>query len=156
MNQPSTAREALIVEAIGDVATLIDQVEAAKPVLNEACQAMQQASQSLRDELASFDKRMTAVAENAKTMTIKHIATRTDEAARQTISQQSRAMADAARVAFGAQIGAELGAAVQRMQTMLERHDQREKPWQRWLTHAATAATASAATFALTMLWPIR
>jgi hypothetical protein len=156
MNQPSTAREALIVEAIGDVATLIGLVEAAAPTLNDACQAMQQASQSLRDELASFDKRMAAVAENAKTMTIKHIATRTDEAARQTIAQQSRAMADAARMAFGAQIGAELGAAMQRVQTMLERHDEREGPWQWWLTHAATAATASAATFALTMLWPVR
>ena len=146
MSQPSTAREALIVEAIGDVAKLIQQVEAMAPALEETCDALLLTSTKLHDELASFERRMSAITEQAKTHTARHIAVRADEAARQSIDQQSRAMADAARVAFGA----ELGATMQRLQTilrpLLERH---ERPWEQWLTHTATAVAASAATLAL-------
>jgi hypothetical protein len=146
MSHPSTAREALIIEAIGDVAKLIERVEAVGPVVGESCRALQLASMSLRDDLSGFERRMAAITENAKTQTIKHIAGRTDEAARRSIDQQSRAMADAARVAFGA----ELGATMQRLQTTLRPLlDWRERPWERWLTHAAAAASASAATWAL-------
>ena len=45
---------------------------------------------------------------------MKHILTRTEEAARQSADLQSRAMADAARVAFGA----DLGATLQRLQSL--------------------------------------
>lgn len=146
MSHPSTAREALIVEAIGDVAKLIQRVEAMAPALDETCEALLLTSTKLRDDLAGFERRMAAITEQAKTHTAKHIAARADEAARRSIDQQSQAIADAARVAFGA----ELGATMQRLQTvlrpLLERH---EGPWEQWLTHAATAVGASAATLAL-------
>ena len=38
MNPPSTAREALIAEALGDVARLIDRVEALTPAMDKARQ----------------------------------------------------------------------------------------------------------------------
>ena len=47
-------------------------------------------------------------------MAVKHILARTEEAARQSADLQSRAMADAARVAFGA----DLGATLQRLQSL--------------------------------------
>ena len=53
MNSPATAREALIVEAIGEVAKLLQDVEALTPVLNDSCRALQEANTILRDELAS-------------------------------------------------------------------------------------------------------
>ena len=56
-------------------------------------------------------------------------------------------MADAARVAFGAQLGATLQRLESALQPLIER---RERPWERWLTHAAAAAAASAATWMLT------
>jgi len=99
MNHPATAREALIVEAIGEVAKLIQDVEALAPILNESCRALQQANTSLRDELAGFERRIAAIAENAKTQAVKYIAARADDAAGRSIDRQSRAMADAARVA---------------------------------------------------------
>jgi cell division septum initiation protein DivIVA len=148
MNHPATAREALIVEAIGEVAKLIKDVEALAPILNESCRALQQASNSLRDELAGFERRIAAIAENAKAQTVKYIAARTNEAAGRSIEQQSRAMADAARVAFGA----ELGATMQRLQTTLQLLlERRESLWERWLTHAAAAMAGSAATWALAL-----
>jgi len=146
MSPPSTAREALIVEAIGDVAQLLQRVEALRPAMDEACQALRHASITLQDHVAGFERQMAAITANAKTQTVRYMAAQTAEATRRSIDQQSRAMADAARVAFGA----ELGATMQRLQTtlqpMLERREQR---WERWLTHAAVAAASAALTWAL-------
>jgi hypothetical protein len=148
MRDPTTAREALIVEAVGEAAKLIRQVEALAPVLDKMCQALLQADTHLRGTLAGFESRMAAITENAKTQTVKHLATRADEATRRSIDQQGRAMADAARVAFGA----ELGVTIQRLQTTLQPLlERRERPWERWLTHAAAAAVAAAATWALAL-----
>jgi len=148
MTDPATAREALIVEAIGDVAKLIREVEALAPALDETCQALRQANTSLRDELAGFESRIAAITENAKTQTVKHMAARADEAARRSVDLQSRAMTDAARVAFGA----ELGATMQRLQATLRPLIERpQRRWERWLTHAAAAAAASAATWFLAL-----
>ena len=60
-------------------------------------------------------------------------------------------MADAARVAFGA----ELGATLQRLQAAAQpRADVAARRWEPWLTHAAAAATASAVTWTVAiMLW---
>jgi hypothetical protein len=94
---------------------------------------------------------MAAITENAKTRTVQHLAARADEAARRSIDLQARAMADAARIAFGA----ELGATLQRLQTSIQPLVERPgRRWEPWLTHAAAAATASAATWTLAvMLW---
>jgi hypothetical protein len=148
MMTPTTAREALIVEAIGDAAKLIRQVEALAPMLNESCQALLQADDSLRNALAGMEGRMAAITENAKTRTVQYLATRINEAAGRSIETQSRAMADAARVAFGA----ELGATMQRLQTTLKPLiERRQRYWESWLTHLAAAATASAATWFLAL-----
>lgn len=146
MTQPGSAREMLIAEAIGDVAKILDRLDAMAPVLDKSCRALQQASTVLRQDLAEFERRMAAATERAKAETARHIAARTEEAARQSIDQQSRAIADAARVAFGAQ----LGATMQRLQTTLQPLiEWRAKAWEGWLTHAAAAAVASAATWGL-------
>ena len=143
MNHPITAREALIVEAIGELAKLIQDVEALAPILNESCRALQQASTSLRNELADFERRIAAIAENVKTQRVKYIAARTEEAAGRSIDLQSRAIAAAARVA----LDAELGATMQRLQTTLQPLLERKPSWEPLLTHAAAAAGAATATW---------
>lgn len=149
MTDPTTVREALIVEVVGDAAKLLRQVETLAPVLKEACQALQQASTGLHDGLAAFETRIVAITETAKSRTVQYMAVRADEAARRSLEEQSRAMADAARVAFGA----ELGAAMQRLQTALQPLlERRERRRERWLTHLAAAAAASAATW----IWALR
>ena len=99
MADPSTAREALIVEALGEVARLIRQVEGLEPVLAQSCQAVKQANALLNDKLVDFERQMTAITDNAKGRAVQHVAARIDDALRRSIDQQSRAMADAARVA---------------------------------------------------------
>lgn len=147
MTHPSTTREALIVEALGEAEKLIRQVEALAPALDQSRQALADAHSGLAGQLAAFEAQVVALTEKAKVQAVKHILARTDEAARRSIELQSRAMADAARVAFGA----DLGAAMQRLQSLHERPGRR---WEQWLTHAAAAATASAATWTLAViLW---
>jgi hypothetical protein len=148
MTDPTTAREALIVEVVGDAARLIREVEALAPMLKETCQALVRADTELRDTLAGFERRMAAISENVKIRSVQHLAMRVDDAAKQSIEQQSRAMADAARVAFGA----ELGATMQRLQAALQPLiNQRERHWKRWLTHLAAAAAGVAATWILAL-----
>ena len=146
MTHASTAREALISEAIGDVADLVKTVEALAPQLDAICQALREASTGLRGDLASFESRLTALTDNAKSVTIKYLATRVAETTERSLNEQSRAMSDAARVAFGA----ELGATLQRMQAMLPPLiERRDHVWMRYLTHAMAAAAGSVATWAL-------
>jgi hypothetical protein len=148
MTHPSTTREMLIVEALGEAAKLIRQVEALAPALDRSRQALADAHSGLSGQLAEFETQVLALTEKAKVVAVKHVLTRTEEAARQSADLQSRAMADAARVAFGA----DLGATLQRLQSL---HVRPGPQWEPWLTHAAAAATASAATWTLAItLWP--
>ena len=147
MTHPNTTREVLIVEAIGEAAKLIRQVEALAPALDRSRQELADAHSGLSGQLAAFETQVLALTEKAKVVAVKHVLTRTEEAARQSADLQSRAMADAARVAFGA----DLGATLQRLQSLHARPGPR---WEPWLTHAAAAATASAATWTLAItLW---
>ena len=147
MKPPSTTREALILEALGDADKLIRQVEALAPRLDESRQALADAYSGLANQLTAFEAQVLALSEKAKVQTVKHILARTDEAARRSVDLQARAMADAARVAFGAQLGATLQRLESVVPPLIER---RERPWEVWLTHAAVAASASAATWMLT------
>ena len=45
MNRPTTAREALVAELIGDVATLLERMESVRPAVNEATQALVEAAE---------------------------------------------------------------------------------------------------------------
>ncbi|MBE2241634.1 MAG: hypothetical protein IAE86_02690 [Burkholderiaceae bacterium] len=151
MTQPSTTREALIVEALGEAAKLIRQVEALVLALDQSRQALADAHSGLQDQLAAFESQVAALTEKSKVQAVKHILARTDEAARRSVELQARAMADAARVAFSD----EFGATLQRLQASIQPlAEQKGRRWELWLTHAAAAATASAVTwtFALT-LW---
>ncbi|RVT49589.1 hypothetical protein ENE75_18190 [Rubrivivax albus] len=142
MKPATTAREALIAEALGELARLLDRVEALQARSEASRQALDDAQQQLAEQLAGFEARIQALTEQARLQAVQHIVARTDEAARQAIDRQSRAMDDAARVAFGA----ELGATLQRLQSALARQPVGVPAW---LSHAATAAVASAATWAL-------
>lgn len=147
MTSPNTTREVLIVEALGEAARLIRQVEALAPALDRSRQELADAHSGLSGQLAAFETQVLALTEKAKVVAVKHVLARTEEAARQSADLQSRAMADAARVAFGA----DLGATLQRLQSLHVRPGPR---WEPWLTHAAAAATASAATWTLAItLW---
>lgn len=149
MNRPSTAREALIVEAIGEVAVLIERVEAAATTLDTSRLALTEAGAALAGQLAAFENRVTGITEHAKVQAVRHIARRTDELARSSMDAQMRAMEEAARGAFREEVGPALQRLVMPLQHLAELANRGAHPWDCWLTHAATAVVASALTWAL-------
>jgi hypothetical protein len=148
MADPSTLREALLADALGEAAELMRRMEQVAPRVEDAVEALALADSGLRDSLAAFEGQMAAITENAKTRTLQHLAARTDEATRRTIEQQTRAMADAARLAFGT----ELGGGIQRLQTVLKPLvEQAGRGWERWLTYVVVAVASSAVTWVVTV-----
>lgn len=149
MNHPSTAREALIVETIGDVARLLDRVEALVPALDTSQQALADAGSGLVRQLEALKGEMATITQTARTEVVRHVVQRIDEAARRAGEAQVRVMADAAR----ALLDHEVERALQRVLVETRSKARREPAWTPWLTHAATAAVAAAATWMLTVWW---
>jgi uncharacterized protein (DUF885 family) len=151
MTHPSTTREALILEAIADAARLIGQVHTLTPALNESCQALADAGDGLLAQLAAFDSHVVALSEKAKLQMVKYILARTEEAARRSVDAQTQAMSAAAQDLFRTEIGPALQQVAAPLQQIAGRVKQ---PGHGWLTHAATAAVASALTWVLAAgLW---
>lgn len=147
---PSTAREALIIEAIGEVARLIRQVEALAPDIQETCQALIRADVSLHDSLMGFEGRLAAISERVKTHAMQHLETKINECAQQVMLRLCGALAAAAQQAFNDQIGSTVmrqQAVLQELQAILQALTrQRTERWIPWATHASAALLASALT----------
>ena len=153
MNQPTTAREALIAEALGDIAHLLDRVESLTSAMDSRRLALEQASAQLDARLGAFDGGMSSLTHQAKTKAVEHILLRTGEVARQTVEAQTRAMEEAARLAFAAQVEPMLARINASFGQIAHRVD---RPWDLWLTHAATAAVSAVFTWLLTLIIPVR
>lgn len=154
MNGTSSAREALIAETLGEMAALLDRVEAVAPALDASRLALINASTELAGQVTAFESRMAGITENAKMQAVKHIARRTDEIARVSAEAQTRAMEEAARMLFRTEVGPALQRVAMPLQHLADLAHRGAHPWQHWLTHAATAVAASAATWALAAwLW---
>lgn len=149
MSDPHNTREALMAEAVGDVGRMMRELAALVPMLEESRGAFLQAKDELSEALSGFETRVNAITNNAKAQTVKYMVMKADEVTKRSIDEQGRAMADAARVA----LGAEVGAMMQRWQATLQPvlRQLRTRRWEAALTHAATAVIASAATLALTL-----
>ena len=146
MSDPVSVREALIIEAIGDAAKLIESAGQLTSEYRKAARDFDRASAGLRDSLARFDPDIKALSEKAKVQVVKHVLARTDEAARYAIELQRRAVTDAARSA----LDAELGGHFQRLQSAIRPLvEQSRRRWEQWLMHASVAAVVSAAIWAL-------
>ena len=140
MNRASTAREALIVEALGDIAQLLDRVESLTSSMDASRLAFAKASSDLADRLKALDTRLAHVTQHAKEKAVEHIVRRTGEAARISIDTQTRAMSEAARLAFTG----EIESALARLSSSLRQRTGRiDRPLDLWLTHAATAASSA-------------
>jgi predicted nucleic acid-binding Zn-ribbon protein len=146
MNRPTTAREALIVEALGDVARLLDRVESLQSSMEAGRRELAKANVQLGDRLKAFETQMSSITQQAKIKTMEHIVQRTNEATRQSIDTQTRAMNEAARLAFAEQLNPTLGRLVESLQQLVQRVD---RPWEFWLSHAATAASSAALTWSV-------
>lgn len=144
MNDLTTAREALLGEALGEFATLVDRLEAIPPLLDASREAIIRSGEIVAAHVGSFETRMVAVSEKAQTVAVRHIAQRTNELARSSSATQARAMEEAARALFRS----ELEPTLQRLAASLQRlPETRASPFEYWLTLAAAAVLSSALTW---------
>lgn len=146
MSRPSDAREALIAEAIGDVGRMMRQLAAVAPQVEETRGALLQAKDDLREWLEGFESHVIALAESAKTTTLHHIATRTDEAARRLIERQRSEISEMVRGAFGRELDDKLSRMQAAVQQLIESQQRR---WEDWLLYAAAVVLGSAATLVI-------
>lgn len=144
MSDPATAREALIVEALGEVALLLDRVESLTSSMEVGRLGLANASAHLDSRLKAFESGTASVAHQVQVKAIEHILRRTSKATSDAIELQAGAMNAAARSAFSAQVDSNLARLTHLLQQVLHRID---RPWDLWLTHAATATVSAAVTW---------
>lgn len=120
----STAREALIIEAIGEVARLIHQVEALAPEMLKTGQALRKSDAQLHQTLAGFEARLAAITERTKTQAVQHLEAQMNASAQHMMGRLCGALIEAAHRAFQDQIGAtmrEQQVVLQNLQALLKR-----------------------------------
>lgn len=100
MGSPHTAREALIADALGEIAELLDRVEAVTGNLDAASEAATRACERLQAQAAALEPRMVQLAEHAKVHAVKHVAQRTRELMRDAADAERRSMAAFASALF--------------------------------------------------------
>jgi hypothetical protein len=153
MSEPTTAREALIVEALGEVALLLDRIESLTSLMEVGRLELANASAHLDSRLKAFESGTVSVAQQVQVKAIEHIIRRTGKAASESIELQARAMNAAARLAFSAEVDSNLARLTHSLQQALHRVD---RPWDLWLTHAATAAVSAAVTWWIVSAFALR
>jgi hypothetical protein len=153
MNASSSAREALLVEALGDVAVLLDRIETLGPVLASTADAIVLATARLEAQAASMEARMTTLAAHAQAQAIKHIARRTNELMHSAAEGESRSMAAFARALLHAELNPALRSLVQAAQACAANCGKRPSSSRMmWLACAVTATGSSILTWALATL----
>ena len=149
MSGPSSAREAFMVETLGEVAALLDRVEAVVPAMDASRLALIQANTELAGQITAFESRMACITENAKVQAVNHIARRTEGMVRSALEAQTLAMEEAARMLFRTEVTPALQRVAMPLQHLADLAHHGARPWERWLTHVATAVLAAALSWLL-------
>ena len=146
MNGPSTAREALIAEAIGELGRLLDRAAALDAAIAESRERLAEAHAQLAEQLAQVAE----VTEHTKVQAVKHILVRTDEAAQRAVFVQARAMHEAAQALFRSEIEPALKQLAAPLREAVQRLNRRSN----WLVLVTTAVASSGLTWSLAYwLW---
>lgn len=93
MSQPSTAREALLAELLGDVHRLIERVESADKSARATAEALTEATTQYRGQVDEMTARLRAETASIITQT-------TDHAAKALVGQQAATLQKAAAIAM--------------------------------------------------------
>ena len=144
MVRPTTAQEALLVEALGDAAELFDRVEMLTRQLDATRQALNDANLELQSRLVALEAVSTTA---TKRLTAAH----TDQTARQTMlalqlltKSQTGVVRETVRQTLAEQLDPRLAEHAELLQKLLSRI---EPPWDGWLTQIASAACSAALTW---------
>jgi len=149
MNSPTNAREALIAEALGDIVRLLDRIEAMTATLESTRQELVSAGADLTQRLDAIDGRVQAIAQRAAIGLVERLAQQAGLALRAAVASESRVIADATRRALVDQFDPLL----RRLSSLLDERRRFDRPWETWLTHAATAIFSGLVTWSVAVAW---
>lgn len=136
----------MLAELLGDIAVLLDRVDALPPEVHQATQTLSKAADRAAQTVVLVDGQLAALAKQAKVAAMQHVAKETHALFDRIAKEQRALMTEAAR----AIVAREVGPPLQRLAgTLAEITRQAHAPWRVWLTHAATAALAVAVTVVL-------
>jgi hypothetical protein len=149
MSTPTTAREALVAEAIGDAGRLLDRLEQLLPALERARLALTNADAALLERIGALEARMTSITATTTAATVEHLARQARLMAVRSVETQRVAMAEVARRLFTK----EVEPALERLTASLDRKvEQLGRRGRQWPWHIATALAASLATWVIALL----
>ena len=144
MSGPSTSREALILEALGEVGKLLDEVDRLTITMEAGREALRQIIGLLGDQVRSFETAVLDMSKRAERGALEHIVRRTNEMTRRVLEEQSQAMRDAASQAFAEQLRPTMAQLDLKLRQLMQGI---ERPWADWMMHAATATGSAMVTF---------
>lgn len=154
MNRPSTAKEALIAEALGDMAGLIDRLEKLAPVMSIAHQELVQSSHALVSKVSMFEFRMSDISQNPVELCVKQIEQKASGVCAQTLNSQILAMQSAAREMFNKEFHPVVNRTVTQLEYLARLAQPDQNRWLPWLTHGASFVTGAALTWlTVMMIW---
>lgn len=133
---PPSAREALIAEALGEVALLLDRVDGVVQALELATASATDACARIDARAAAFEASTGALVEASKQHLVRHVAMKTEELGRAAGEAQVQAMRDLFRD--------ELGPLVERLAAECARRTAGSKGWHQHWVYATTAVGTSA------------
>ncbi len=137
-------REALIAEALGDIAVLLERLEAIAPALASTSEAVMSAADSLTARSADAESRFNAFTQHAVTHLSRHLAHRAEELVRTAVEVEAQALQAAGRKL----LQEELGPPVQRLVRALNETTHRRLHWPYVAVGVVTAVVASSVAWA--------
>jgi AcrR family transcriptional regulator len=143
---PSNSREALIAEALGEFHRLLERIDAVQPRLEDTADRIEQTAATLHADVDPFRKQVVEFFYENQKKAAANASRITGEHALKVFVAQTDELKKSAHAIFAEevtpplrQLTAELRAAIR----------QAHRPWDQWLTHAATAAGTAALSAAL-------
>lgn len=135
---PLSAREALLAEALGDVAALLDRIDAVVHAFNAAATTANDACANLDAKAVAVDASIAALVDASKRHLVGHVATKTAEMTRNAAETQLQAI----RAELHALIRSELAESLEQARHSSARGAHRGLRCT-WWAHVATAICAS-------------
>jgi GTPase involved in cell partitioning and DNA repair len=147
MNRPSTAKEALIAEALGDMDLLLKRLEAVVPLVDGTRKTLIKSSEMISREIATFAPHMKEFTDYAKIQTAKQIDRSVVEVTQRAKEAQLQAMQEAAREMFRKEVDPVVRQVSAQLQQLARLAQSRKNPWMPWLTHGSAFMAGTALTW---------